>query len=84
MLRTNYERQAVIQRLLNQKEETEVESFINEDASQSQFMTENPSTVSKENDYDIPAEVILSQTTKEKKGKDYSQMGNTMQRYVNK
>lgn len=67
MIRTNYEKQAVIQRLLNQKKETEEESFIQEAKMKSKWVSKLPSRISKETDYDIPAEVILSQTAKAKK-----------------
>ena len=46
------------------------------------MISHNPSTISKENDYDIPAEVILSETTKAKQEINYSQIPENMQRYV--
>ena len=80
MLRTNYERQAAIQRLLNEREETEINSFIHEDPSKREESELNQSTNSKENKYDIPAEVILSQTTKAKKSNNWTEMTQNMQR----
>ena len=83
MLKTNYERQAVIQRLLNQKEETELESFIHTNPSSPKPPVYPPS-ISRENDYDIPAEVILSETTKAKQEINFSEIQENMQRYVDK
>lgn len=67
MIRTKYEKQAVIQRLLNKKKDTEEEGAIQESQMESKWGSRLASRVSKENDYDIPAEVILSQTTRAKR-----------------
>jgi hypothetical protein len=82
MLRTKYERQAVIQRLLNKKQETNDETFPQEFTSINQFPSNFKSTISKENDYDIPAEVIISQNSKAKRNLIENIGPDTMNRYV--
>jgi hypothetical protein len=82
MLRTKYERQAAIQRLLSKKEETDNNSFTQEFIAENKYSPRIRSVISKENDYDIPAEVILSQTSKAKRNIIDNMGMDTMNRYV--
>jgi hypothetical protein len=84
MLRTKYERQAAIQRLINQPIKSEISSFIREEPESNTIYEQEKSTVSKDNRYDIPAEVIISQTTKAKQENNLTQISQNMQRYVYK
>lgn len=80
MLRTKFDKQAAIKRLLNQQEEQESEDYVREEPTINTNFRQNHSTFSKENNYDIPAEVILSQTTKARKNQEWSEVPQNIQR----